>query len=85
MKRIIALALAITAGSAAYATDDTSTLVLDAATTDQITTMLTTDGYEVRKVEIEDGMYEAYAMKDGQRIEVFLDKELNIFKTKIDD
>ena len=85
MKRIIALALAITAGSTAYATDDTSTLVLDAATTDQITTMLTTDGYEVRKVEIEDGMYEAYAMKDGQRIEVFLDKELNIVKTKIDD
>ena len=29
-------------------------------------------GYEVRKVEVEDGCYEVYAKKDGKRFELFV-------------
>lgn len=83
MTRIIALALAITAGSFAHATDSSASL--DTATTEQIKTMLSADGYEVRKVEVEDGMYEAYAMKDGNRYEIYLDRDLKVVKTEMDD
>jgi hypothetical protein len=83
MTRIIALALAISAGSLAYATE--SSMALDTATSDQIKSMLTADGYDVRKVEVEDGMYEAYAMKDGNRYEIYIDRELKVVKTELDD
>ena len=29
-------------------------------------------GYEVRKLEVEDGCYEVYAKKDGKRFELFV-------------
>ncbi len=53
--------------------------------TQRIQTMLTAEGYEVGKIKIEDGLYEAYAKKDGQRFEVFLDAALEIVRTEIDD
>lgn len=33
---------------------------------------LTTKGYEIRKVEVEEGCYEIYALKDGKRLEIFV-------------
>ena len=30
-------------------------------------------GYEVRKVESDDGKFEAYALKDGKRLEIYVD------------
>lgn len=51
----------------------------------QITEHLTAQGYEVRKIDREDGMIEVYALKDGQRFELYLDAELNIVRTKTDD
>ncbi|MEQ8282080.1 PepSY domain-containing protein [Roseovarius confluentis] len=83
MTRIIALALAIFAGGIASASDDDGKL--DMAKADQIKTQLMAEGYEVRKVEMEDGLYEAYAMKDGERYEIYLDSDLNIVKSKRDD
>ena len=83
MTRIIALALAITAGGFAAASENE--MPLDPAKTEEIKAQLTTQGYEVRKVEIEDGMYEAYALKDGKRYEVYLDANLNVIKTEEDD
>ncbi|QFT92785.1 hypothetical protein FIU86_08010 [Roseovarius sp. THAF9] len=83
MTRIIALALVIFAGGIASASDDDGKL--DMAKADQIKTQLTAEGYEVRKVEMEDGMYEAYAMKDGERYEIYLDSDLNIVKSERDD
>ncbi|QGX98692.1 PepSY domain-containing protein [Roseovarius faecimaris] len=83
MTRIIALALAIAAGSLAHATE--STVALDTATSEKITAMLTAQGYEIRKIEIEDGMYEAYALKDGNRYEIYLNAELDVVKTELDD
>lgn len=51
----------------------------------QIKETLTNQGYEVVSIKMEDGLYEAYARKDGQRLEVYLDKEFNIQFTKRDD
>ena len=53
-----------------------------AATQSQITEMLTADGYEVRKMEMEDGFIEVYALKDGAMMEIYLDSDLNIVRIK---
>lgn len=50
----------------------------------QIKDALTAQGYEVGKIKIEDGMYEAYAKKEGKKYEVFLNEKLEIVKTKDD-
>jgi hypothetical protein len=34
---------------------------------------LTAEGYDVRKVEFEDGEIEVYAVKDGKRLEIYVD------------
>ncbi|MDQ7070062.1 MAG: PepSY domain-containing protein [Rhodobacterales bacterium] len=47
-----------------------------------ITTMLTEQGYDVRKIEMEDGQIEVYALKDGSRFEIYLDADMNIVRTK---
>lgn len=83
MTRMIALALTIALGTAASASDDD--ILADTATAQKITTHLTEQGYAVRKIELDDGLYEAYAMKDGQRYEVYLDSALNIVKIERDD
>ncbi len=46
---------------------------------------LTAQGYDVRKIDMEDGMIEVYALKDGARLELYLDDQLNIVKTKKED
>ena len=51
----------------------------------QIRTKLTEQGYEVRKIKMEDGLYEAYVIKDGVRQELYLNPELEIVKKKTDD
>lgn len=51
----------------------------------EITQLLTEQGYEVRQVQIEDGMYEVYALKDGERFEIYLDDSLAVAMTKTDD
>ncbi len=50
------------------------------ATQTQVTEMLTADGYEVRKIEMEDGMIEVYALKDGAMMEIYFDADLNIVR-----
>ncbi|BBU56704.1 MULTISPECIES: PepSY domain-containing protein [Mameliella] len=58
---------------------------MDKARKAEITALLTEQGYEVRGIDREDGMIEVYALKDGQRFELYLDQDLNIVRTKIDD
>lgn len=41
-------------------------------TTDEIRTALTDMGYEVRKIETEDGKIEVYFVRDGQMGEVYV-------------
>ena len=83
MTRIITLALAIALGSLAHASDDD--MGVDQATLQKINSHLTEQGYDVRKIEREDGLYEAYAVKDGDRYEIYLDSTLEVVKTERDD
>lgn len=52
--------------------------------TAQIRQLLTEQGYEVAKIKLDDGMYEAYAKKNGQRYEVYLNAEFQVVKTEED-
>lgn len=81
MTRLTATALAtlISLGLAvpAFASD-----APDAATQAKITEQLTAEGYEVRKIDSEDGMIEVYAVKDGKMYELYLDADLKVVKSK---
>lgn len=50
----------------------------------QIRETLTAQGYEVRKIEAEDGLYEAYALKDGKKMELYVNEKLEIVRIKAD-
>jgi hypothetical protein len=55
-------------------------------TESEITTALEQQGYEVRKVETEDGFLEAYTLFDGARFEIFVDpKTGTILKSEYED
>lgn len=58
---------------------------INEATRAQITEKLRAEGYEVRKIEMEDGMIEVYALKNGVRYELYLDKDMNVSRSKTDD
>ncbi len=82
MTRIIALALAVTIGGIAQASGYEK---VDPAQAEEIKAMLTKQGYDVRRIKAEDGLYEAYAMKDGERFEIYLNDNIEIVRTKMDD
>jgi hypothetical protein len=65
-----AAALALPLSFAAASADLNGTKV--GKTVEEITASLIAQGYEVRKIEPEDGMLEAYALKDGKRYEVYV-------------
>lgn len=84
MNRILpaALALAIALPGMALASPDTP---VTEETQTAIRTMLEAEGYEVRQIEAEDGMFEAYALKDGERYEIYINAEMQIVRTERDD
>lgn len=73
-----ALVLALTGG--ALASDKPTPEMAD-----KVRATLTEQGYEVAKIEMEDGLYEAYARKDGKRYEVFLNAAMDVVKVEEDD
>ncbi|PWE34304.1 PepSY domain-containing protein [Maritimibacter sp. 55A14] len=75
-----ALAAAVTLTSPALASG-----TISAADRQTITEKLTAQGYEVRKIEMEDGEVEVYALKDGQRMELYLDENFDPRRIKADD
>ncbi|WP_306154355.1 PepSY domain-containing protein [Roseovarius sp. MMSF_3281] len=81
MTRIIALTLAIAAGTVAHASDDY--MRIDPSKADQIETRMTEKGYDLRKIEMDDGMYEVDAIKNGVRYEFNLDRDLAIMESEI--
>ncbi len=86
MKRIIILALALSAASLASASQTNEIKGKpSAAVVEQITSGLSAEGYDVRSVKTEDGMYEVYALKDGKRYELYFGKDLKMLDTKNDD
>ncbi len=82
MKKLItaaALSLALTAG-AAFASEAVLTDAIEA----QIKETLVAQGYEVGKIKVEDGLFEAYVKKDGKKFEVLLNEKMEIVKTEQD-
>ncbi|MEQ8365683.1 MAG: PepSY domain-containing protein [Roseicyclus sp.] len=77
---ILALSIALPVG--AFASDDA---VLTPDVQAQVRTILEAEGYEVRQIEMEDGMIEAYVMKDGTRYEIYLNAALEIERVAEDD
>lgn len=43
---------------------------------------LVTEGYEIRKVEVEDGCYEVYALKEGKKLEIFVNPTTGVIEMK---
>lgn len=60
-------------------------VTLNAETEQAVRQVLIDQGYEVAKIKTEDGLFEAYARKDGKKLEVFLDASYAIVRTKVDD
>lgn len=81
MKRQIIAALAVLS----FAGPALASPEIDEDTKAKVEQKLTAEGYEVRRVDSEDGMIEVYALKDGARLELYLDSDLNIVKTKEED
>jgi hypothetical protein len=48
---------------------------------DKVTAQMVAQGYEVRKLQMEDGLIEVYAVKDGKTYEIYLDDALKVVKT----
>ena len=79
---VTAALLAVALGAAAAPMPAMAAGAVTAEMQAQITQMLTTGGYEVRKIVPENGMIEVYALKDGQMLELYLDAGLNIVRIK---
>jgi hypothetical protein len=73
---VAAFATALIQSPLAMASDE-----IDAALKDKVTAKMTAEGYEVRKIEKEDGLIEVYAVKGGKTYELYLDGALNVVKT----
>lgn len=79
MKKIILAAALAVSGLALPALASGN---IDEATQAKVTEQLTAQGYEVRKIDSEDGMIEVYALKDGKKFELYLNEALEIVKSK---
>ena len=62
-----------------------SSKAVDAEIQQTIREKLGSEGYEVRKIKMENGQIEVYALKDGVKLELYLDQDMNIVRTKTDD
>lgn len=51
----------------------------------KVTQSLKAGGYELRRMEMEDGLIEVYATKDGVKFELKLDHQFNIIRVEQDD
>ena len=72
IRLIAALAVALSAAVPALADEG-----VDAAVKEKLTAQLVAQGYDVRKIEAEDGLIEVYVVKDGATEELFFDADLN--------
>ena len=75
--RMSGLAIAVLALSATSAFADVD---LTPEVKTKIEDMLKAQGYEVGKIKVEDGLYEAYVKKGDEKIELYLNEKLEIVK-----
>jgi len=66
---------ALLASPAAFASDD-----VDPAVKAKLTKQLNAEGYDVRKLQMEDGLIEAYAVKGNEKFELYFDSNLKLVK-----
>jgi hypothetical protein len=79
---LTALTLSLTlVGGASFAADEAS---LTEAKKAEITALMVAQGYEVRSIQIEDGLYEVYAIKDGATAELYLNDALEMVEGEDD-
>ncbi len=72
--RNVAIALFLAGAAApALATECTTQPMDKWMKPEEVQKMLNEKGYEVRKMKVEDSCLEAYAMKDGRKMEVYVD------------
>lgn len=83
MKNTIIAALLVSASLVTSAMAEAAVELTDENTA-KITEMLTAEGYEVGKIKIEDGMYEAYAKNAEGKYEIFLNGDFEIVEVKED-
>lgn len=84
IRKLSTTALALTL-AAAMVTPAMASQKVPAEMQAKIRTHLTEQGYEVRKIKSEDGLIEAYVLKDGKKMEIYLDANMQIVRTKGDD
>ena len=85
MRKLSPLALALVLGMPAAALASSDEKISDAEHA-RVTDAVTAQGYEVRKLEREDGLIEVYALKEGKRYELYVDGDTGeIVKSKVDD
>jgi hypothetical protein len=85
MKTLTTFVKATTLAALLMAAPAFASEAISPALKDKITAKLTAEGYDVRKVQMEDGGYEVYAVKDGKTMELYLDDKLNVTKTGGED
>lgn len=71
IRLIAALAVALSAAVPAFADEE-----VDAAVKEKLTAQLVALGYEVRKIEAEDGLIEVYVVKDGKTESLWFNDKL---------
>ncbi len=76
---LTAATLTLAAATSVFAADVSAE---DAA---HVTEILTAQGYDVRSVKLEDGLFEAYTIKDGQMAEIFLNPNFEIIEGASDN
>jgi hypothetical protein len=86
MKRIVlpALAFVIMSTGAAIASDRCTTPMNEWQPREALQSKLEADGWKVKRIKIDDGCYEAYAIDaDGRKVEAYFDpKTFEPIKTK---
>ena len=82
-RKTMILALVLTLGAGGAMASSSGAITEETRT--KITQSLTAQGYEVRKIEMEDGEIEVYAIKDGRKYELYLAPDLTIRRSNLDD
>jgi len=81
--RLVLAAMLLLPAAGVFASESHGSLTTEVE--QKIRSTLTEQGYEVRKIKREDGLFEAYVIKDGERLEIYLDSDLKIIRTKAND
>ena len=85
MKTLLTTALLSLTLVAAPVLASSSSAALDDAKRVEITEKLKSEGYDVRKIDVEDGQIEVYALKDGKKVELYLAPDLSVSRIKTAD